>query len=89
MGSAALKRRGLPAAIAWHEHEHFPRGRVVYMTDTDLFTVYADRKLQTPALLGEIVHGSAWSSSPSSRAPTLTTAAAPGSHRSGCELPFA
>ena len=57
MGSAALKRRGLPAAIAWHEYEHFPRGRVVYMTDTDLFTVYADRKLQTPALLGEIVHG--------------------------------
>ena len=29
----------------------------VYITDTDLFTVYADRKLQTPALLGEIVHG--------------------------------
>ena len=30
LGPAGLARRGLPAAIAWHEYEHFPRGRVVF-----------------------------------------------------------
>ncbi|MGI4940663.1 MAG: hypothetical protein ACRYHQ_08900 [Janthinobacterium lividum] len=46
LGPAGLTRHGLPAAIAWHEYEHFPRGRVVFDTTTDRFTLYADRRLQ-------------------------------------------
>lgn len=51
LGPAGLARRGLPALIAWHEYEHFPRGRVVFDTTTGRFTLYADRRLQAPAVL--------------------------------------
>ena len=51
LGPAGLARRGLPALIAWHEYEHFPRGRVVFDTITDRFTLYSDRRLQPPAVL--------------------------------------
>src|SRR4051812_44130878 len=50
LGPAALARRGLPALIAWHEYEHFPRGRVVYDVGTRRFTLYADRRLQAPSV---------------------------------------
>jgi hypothetical protein len=46
LGPAGLVRRGLPRAIAWHEYEHFPRGRVVFNTRSRRFTLYADCKLQ-------------------------------------------
>lgn len=46
LGPAGLIRRGLPPAIAWHEYEHFPRGRVVFNTRSRRFTLYADSKLQ-------------------------------------------
>ncbi|UDL93589.1 hypothetical protein LGH83_13525 [Lichenihabitans sp. PAMC28606] len=46
LGPAGLIGRGLPPAIAWHEYEHFPRGRVVFNTRSRRFTLYADSKLQ-------------------------------------------
>ena len=55
LGPAGLARRGLPAAIAWHEYEHFPRGRVVFDTTTDRFTLYADRRLQAPPILPRVL----------------------------------
>lgn len=56
LGPARLARRGLPALIAWHEYEHFPRGRVVFDTRTARFTFYADRKLQAPTVLRRVLH---------------------------------
>ena len=55
LGPAALARRGLPTLIAWHEYEHFPRGRVVFDTTTRRFTFYADRKLRAPGVLREVL----------------------------------
>ncbi len=55
LGPAGLASRGLPAAIAWHEYEHFPRGRVVFDTTTDRFTLYADRRLQAPPTLARVL----------------------------------
>ena len=55
LGATALRRRGLPPAIAGHEYEAFPRGRVVYMRGLALFTVYADRRLQGPETIAQLV----------------------------------
>ena len=55
LGPAGLALRGLPSLIAWHEYEHFPRGRVVFNTTTRRFTLYADRKLQAPGVLREVL----------------------------------
>ncbi len=55
LGPAGLAQRRLPSLIAWHEYEHFPRGRVVFDTTTRRFTLYADRKLQTPRVLREVL----------------------------------
>ncbi|MEA1835139.1 hypothetical protein U8607_23925 [Methylobacterium durans] len=52
---AGLRARGLPAMIAAYEYEHFPRGRVVYMRTEDCFTIFADRRLQRPEMIGWIV----------------------------------
>ncbi len=38
LGAAGLAKRGLPTLIAWHEYEHFPRGRVVFDITTHRFT---------------------------------------------------
>ena len=51
LGLSGLASRRLPTVIAWHEYEHFPRGRVVFDTRLRRFTLYADRKLQGPAML--------------------------------------
>lgn len=56
LGSAGLARKGLPTLIAWHEYEHFPRGRVVFHSGTCRFTLYADRKLQARSLVSAILH---------------------------------
>lgn len=56
LGPTGLAQRGLPSLIAWHEYEHFPRGRVVFDTTTRRFTLYADRKLQAPRVLREVLH---------------------------------
>lgn len=55
LGATALRRRGLPPAIAGHEYETFPRGRVVYMRGPALFTLYADRRLQRPDMIAEML----------------------------------
>ncbi|TXN82718.1 hypothetical protein FV234_09195 [Methylobacterium sp. WL8] len=55
LGATTLRRRGLPPAIAGHEYEAFPRGRVVYMREPALFTLYADRRLQRPDTIIELV----------------------------------
>lgn len=55
LGATALRRRGLPPAVAGHEYEAFPRGRVVYMREPALFTLYADRRLQRPETIAEIL----------------------------------
>ncbi|TXN83316.1 hypothetical protein FV234_07135 [Methylobacterium sp. WL8] len=55
VGVAKLKRRGLPAAIAYSEYEQHPRGRIVYDTATQVFTIYADRRLQAPEFIQQIV----------------------------------
>ena len=54
LGPAKLVKNGLPALITWHEYEDFPRGRVVFDTVTGRFTLYADRKLQTPSVVSDI-----------------------------------
>ncbi len=41
--------------IAGHEYETFPRGRVVYMQGPALFTLYADRRLQRPETIADLV----------------------------------
>lgn len=56
LGATVLRRRGLPPIIASHEYEAFPRGRVVYMRGPALFTLYADRRLQRPNTIDELVH---------------------------------
>lgn len=55
LGGTALRRRGLPPIIATHEYEAFPRGRVVYMLGPALFALYADRRLQRPETVAELV----------------------------------
>jgi hypothetical protein len=55
LGATMLRRRGLPPAIAGHEYEAFPRGRVVYMRGPALFTLYADWRLQRPEAIAELV----------------------------------
>lgn len=54
MSSSQLKQRHLPAAILGREYEDFPRGRVVYHMPKKLFTIYADRRLQRPAIVEAI-----------------------------------
>jgi hypothetical protein len=51
LGPAGLTRRSLPSLIAWHEYEHFPRGRVVFDTSTGRFTLYADPQIQAPRIV--------------------------------------
>ena len=55
LGPVGLIARGLPRAIAWHEHEHFPRGRVVHHSPTARFTVYAERGLQPSGVMTHIL----------------------------------
>ena len=55
LGGTTLRRRGLPPSIAGHEYEAFPRGRVVYMRGQALFTLYADRRLQSADTVAELV----------------------------------
>ncbi|TXN41741.1 hypothetical protein [Methylobacterium sp. WL7] len=52
---AGLRAQGLPPIIASYEYEHFPRGRVVYMRPDNIFTIFADRRLQRVDLIDQIV----------------------------------
>lgn len=51
---AGLRKRGLPAMIASHEYEHFPRGRIVYETMPHRFVLYADRRLHRPMIIHQL-----------------------------------
>lgn len=47
-GTAWLQANGIPALVAHHQYEDFPRGRVVFDRARDRFTLYADRRLRVP-----------------------------------------
>ena len=55
LGPAGLVRLGLPALVAWHEYEHFPRGRSVFHVPTGRFTLHADRALRRPGSLPRVL----------------------------------
>lgn len=55
LGPARLARCGLPALIAWHEYEYFPRGRVVFNVPRNRFILFADRRLQAPRALPQVL----------------------------------
>jgi hypothetical protein len=44
----------LRALVRSHEYEDWPRGRIVFDRSSDLFIIYADRKLLTPAMIARI-----------------------------------
>jgi hypothetical protein len=44
----------LRAIVRSHEYEDWPRGRIVFDLVRDLFILYADRKLMTPAIIARI-----------------------------------
>jgi hypothetical protein len=44
----------LRALVRSHEYEDWPRGRIVFDRSRDLFILYADRKLLTPAMIARI-----------------------------------
>ena len=51
LGVARLTVLGYPGRIVWTEYDQWPRGRIVYQTATQRFVLYADRRLQRPALI--------------------------------------
>ena len=57
LGPAGLARKGFPAQIAWTEYDDWPRGRVVYQKPTQQFVLYADRRLQKPAIIHALKAG--------------------------------
>jgi hypothetical protein len=44
----------LRAIVCLHEYEDWPRGSIVFDRSRDLFILYADRKLLTPAMIPRI-----------------------------------
>jgi hypothetical protein len=44
----------LRALVRAYEYEDWPRGRIVFDRSRDLFILYADRKLLTPAMIARI-----------------------------------
>jgi hypothetical protein len=44
----------LRALVRSHEYENWPRGRIVFDRSRDLFIIYADRKLLTPATIARL-----------------------------------
>lgn len=54
--TAPVTNRFILQAIADHEYEFFPRGRIVYNTATRGFILYADRRLQQIATITAIAN---------------------------------
>lgn len=54
MRTAPIANRFILQAIADHEYEFFPRGRIVYNFGTGSFILYADRRLQQEATIAAI-----------------------------------
>ena len=55
LGARQLRLLDYPTVIAATEYEEWPRGRVVYDRPQELFIIYADRRLQTRAFVGNLV----------------------------------
>jgi hypothetical protein len=45
---------GYPDRIAYSEYDQWPRGRIVYETPARRFVLYADRRLQQPAIIAAL-----------------------------------
>jgi hypothetical protein len=56
LNATALAKQAIPQAVAYHEYEDFPRGRIVYHVKARQFIIYADRSLQRPDVVTEIVN---------------------------------
>lgn len=54
VGAERLRTAGLPECIASTEYDEWPRGRIVYEKVAERFVLYADRRLQTPGIIGAI-----------------------------------
>ena len=54
LGGAKLTLRGLPKSILSTEYDDWPRGRVVYEIASEIFVVYADRRLQKPGIIAAL-----------------------------------
>jgi hypothetical protein len=54
-GERWLRDNDMPIAILMAEYEEYPRGRIVYDVPNDLFTIYADRRLQGTETISAIV----------------------------------
>lgn len=54
--TAPVTNRFILQAIADHEYEFFPRGRIVYNTLTRTFILYADRRLQQKVTIATIAN---------------------------------
>jgi hypothetical protein len=54
LNATELAKRAVPEAVAFHEYEDFPRGRIVYHINDRRFIIYADRKLQHPSVINNI-----------------------------------
>ncbi len=57
LGGAKLSSRGLPKSILSTEYDDWPRGRVVYEIASEIFVVYADRRLQKPGIISALKAG--------------------------------
>jgi len=55
LDATALAQQAIPQTVAYHEYEDFPRGRIVYHVKARQFIIYADRRLQRPDVLTDIV----------------------------------
>lgn len=51
LGAARRATLGYPDLIASTEYDQWPRGRIVYETLARRFVLYADRRLQKPAII--------------------------------------
>jgi hypothetical protein len=56
LNATEFAKQAIPQAVAYHEYEDFPRGRIVYQIKLGQFTIYADRRLQHPGVLTEIAN---------------------------------
>jgi hypothetical protein len=54
LSAAALAKQDIPQAVAYHEYEDFPRGRIVFQIKSGQFIVYADRRLQRSDVVTDI-----------------------------------
>jgi hypothetical protein len=54
LSAAALAKQHIPQAVAYHEYEDFPRGRIVFQIKSGQFIVYADRRLQRSDVVTDI-----------------------------------